>query len=60
MISLVLITANYNHNGPQQFRYVSNLRGLKSSVYNGGIKVPFYLSYPKIHDVGLDLDNFSR
>ena len=46
-------------NGPQQFRYVSNLRGLKSSVYNGGIKVPFYLSYPKIHDVGLDLDNFS-
>ena len=46
-------------NGPQQFRYVSNLRGLKSSVYNGGIKVPFYLSYPKIHDAGLDLDNFS-
>ena len=46
-------------NGPQQFRYVSNLRGLKSSVYNGGIKVPFYLSYPKIHDSGLDLDNFS-
>ena len=46
-------------NGPQQFRYVSNLRGLKSSVYNGGIKVPFYLSYPKIHDDGLDHDNFS-
>ena len=46
-------------NGPQQFRYVSNLRGLKSSVYNGGIKVPFYLSYPKIHDAGLDIDNFS-
>ena len=46
-------------NGPQQFRYVSNLRGLKSSVYNGGIKVPFYLSYPKLHDAGLDIDNFS-
>ena len=46
-------------NGPQQYRYVSNLRGLKSSVYNGGIKVPFYLSYPKIHDAGLDIDNFS-
>ena len=46
-------------NGPQQFRYVSNLRGLKSSVYNGGIKVPFYLSYPKIHDAGIDIDNFS-
>ncbi len=46
-------------NGPQQVRYVSNLRGLKSNVYNGGIKVPFYLSYAKIHDAGLDLDNFS-
>ena len=46
-------------NGPQQPRYVSNLRGLKSQVYNGGIKVPFYLNYPKIHDEGTDLDFFS-
>ena len=33
-------------NGPQQPRYVSNLKGLKSQVYNGGIKVPFYLNFP--------------
>lgn len=46
-------------NGPQQPRYVSNLRGLKSQVYNGGIKVPFYLNFPKIHDKGSDLDFFS-
>ena len=46
-------------NGPQQPRYVSNLRGLKSQVYNGGIKVPFYLNYPRIHDEGTDLDFFS-
>lgn len=46
-------------NGPQQPRYVSNLRGLKSQVYNGGIKVPFYLNYPKIHNKGQDLDFFS-
>ena len=37
-------------NGPQQPRYVSNLKGLKSQVYNGGIKVPFYLNFPKIHN----------
>jgi len=46
-------------NGPQQPRYVSNLKGLKSQVYNGGIKVPFYLNYPKIHKEGIDLDFFS-
>ncbi len=46
-------------NGPQQTRYVSNLKGLKSQVYNGGIKVPFYLNFPKIHNEGIDLDFFS-
>ena len=46
-------------NGPQQPRYVSNLKGLKSQVYNGGIKVPFYLNFPKIHNEGTDLDFFS-
>ena len=46
-------------NGPQQQRYVSNLRGLKSQVYSGGIKVPFYLNFPKIHNEGTDLDFFS-
>ena len=36
-------------NGPQQTRYVSNLRGLKSQVYSGGIKVPLYFSLSLIH-----------
>ncbi|MBT7623633.1 MAG: arylsulfatase [Flavobacteriaceae bacterium] len=46
-------------NGPQQRRYISGLRGLKSDVYNGGIKVPFYLRYPKIFTEGQDTDVFS-
>ena len=33
-------------NGPQQLRYNANLRGLKGTVYNGGIKVPFILNIP--------------
>ena len=33
-------------NGPQQIRYVGGMKGRKSSVYNGGIRVPFYLQYP--------------
>jgi arylsulfatase A-like enzyme len=33
-------------NGPQQNRYVAGMRGLKSSVYRGGVRVPFYLKYP--------------
>ncbi len=34
-------------NGPQQIRYVSGMRGRKGSVYQGGVRVPFYLRYPK-------------
>lgn len=33
-------------NGPQQTRYVAGLRGLKGSVYRGGVRVPFYLKLP--------------
>lgn len=33
-------------NGPQQIRYVGGMKGRKSSVYRGGIRVPFYLQYP--------------
>ena len=46
-------------NGPQQTRYVSNLRGLKSQVYSGGIKVPLYFSYPKLYKKAKDIDFFS-
>ncbi len=33
-------------NGPQQTRYVSGMRGLKGTVYQGGVRVPFYMKYP--------------
>ncbi len=32
-------------NGPQQRRYNAGLRGLKGTVYEGGTRVPFLLSY---------------
>jgi arylsulfatase len=33
-------------NGPQQARYVAGMRGRKSSVHSGGIRVPFFIRYP--------------
>ncbi|OFX92285.1 MAG: arylsulfatase [Bacteroidetes bacterium GWE2_41_25] len=33
-------------NGPQQRRYVAGMRGIKGSVYNGGIRVPCFIRYP--------------
>ncbi|MDB9793670.1 arylsulfatase [Flavobacteriaceae bacterium] len=32
-------------NGPQQIRYNSSMKGRKGTVYNGGIRVPFYIKY---------------
>jgi len=32
-------------NGPQQTRYVAGMRGLKGTVYRGGVRVPCYLRY---------------
>ena len=33
-------------NGPQQYRYKAGLRGHKGQVYEGGIRVPFFLRFP--------------
>lgn len=33
-------------NGPQQVRYVAGMRGRKGSVYQGGVRVPFYMKLP--------------
>ena len=35
-------------NGPQQRRYVAGMRGLKGTVYRGGVRVPFLLRYPAV------------
>jgi arylsulfatase len=43
-------------NGPQQKRYVAGMRGLKGSVYRGGIRVPFYLRYPPLKKKNTDID----
>jgi arylsulfatase A-like enzyme len=33
-------------NGPQQARYNAGMRGLKGTVFDGGIRVPFYVRWP--------------
>ena len=35
-------------NGPQQNRYKAGLQGLKGSVYEGGVRVPLLIRYPKL------------
>lgn len=34
-------------NGPNTRRYVAGLRGMKSEVYDGGIRAPFFLRWPE-------------
>lgn len=34
-------------NGPQQDRYNAGMRGRKGTVYEGGIRVPFFLRWPR-------------
>ena len=43
-------------NGPTSGRYNSGLRGSKGSVYEGGIRVPFLVRWPKHITAGSSLD----
>ncbi|MFC7292697.1 arylsulfatase [Hirschia litorea] len=37
-------------------RWVANLRGTKTSVYDNGIRVPFFVSWPGVLDKGIKTD----
>jgi arylsulfatase A-like enzyme len=43
-------------NGPQQRRYVAGMRGLKGTVYRGGVRVPFFIRYPALKKAGTDIE----
>jgi arylsulfatase A-like enzyme len=42
-------------NGPQQQRYNGEMRGLKGTVFQGGIRVPFYVRWPAVLKAGLEV-----
>lgn len=43
-------------NGPQQRRYNARMRGLKGSVYQGGIRVPLFLRWPRLFQAGVTVE----
>lgn len=43
-------------NGPQQRRYVAGMRGLKGTVYRGGVRVPFLIRYPPLKKTNIDIE----
>jgi len=46
-------------NGPQQTRYVGGMRGRKGSVYQGGVRVPFYIKYPSFFEETKDIETMA-
>lgn len=42
-------------NGPQQTRYLAGMRGLKGSVYRGGVRVPFFMKLPSQFEGNKDI-----
>jgi arylsulfatase A-like enzyme len=43
-------------NGPQRARYNAGMRGVKGSVYQGGIRVPFFVRWPSVVKSGSQVD----
>jgi hypothetical protein len=43
-------------NGPAGKRYNGNMRGVKGTVYEGGIRVPFFLRWPQVVKPGARID----
>jgi arylsulfatase A-like enzyme len=46
-------------NGPQQRRYNAGMRGLKASVYQGGIRVPCFMRWPARIKPGTSIDRIT-
>ncbi len=46
-------------NGPQQRRYNAGMRGLKGSVYEGGIRVPCFFRWPRLARPGSRIDRLA-
>jgi arylsulfatase A-like enzyme len=46
-------------NGPAQVRFNAGLRGWKGSVYDGGIRVPFYIRWPGHFPAGHAVDRIA-
>lgn len=46
-------------NGPTKGRYNAGMRGAKASVYEGGIRVPFYVRWPRTLEAGKRIDRIA-
>jgi arylsulfatase A-like enzyme len=46
-------------NGPQRDRFNSGMRGRKGTVYEGGIRVPFFVRYPALVQPGGKIDRIA-
>jgi arylsulfatase A-like enzyme len=46
-------------NGPQQKRWNADMRGLKGTVYEGGIRVPFFVRWPGVVKPGTTVDRLA-
>ena len=54
--TIVIFTTD---NGPQQKRWNAGMRGQKGTVYEGGIRVPFFLRWPRVVKPGTTVDRLA-